>query len=93
MARKSVNWYVVKANRLSAWALLAVMGLYFVTGFALCGRFGVSEWFDPEQAYRLHSDWTWPLLALFLVHTLLSVYLAFRRWGWLGRKGKAAAGE
>ena len=41
MSARSWNYYLVKTARVSGWLLFLLVLLYIVTGFALCGEFGV----------------------------------------------------
>ncbi len=86
MARRGILYYVVKANRISGWFLLFLVSLFIVTGFALCGMFGFKAIIDSQRALVIHKFFDWPLIVFFLVHATASTYLAFRRWGWVGKK-------
>ncbi len=92
MARRSALYYIVKANRISGWFLLFLVSLFIVTGFALCGMFGFKAFIDSQRALRIHKLFDWPLIVSFLVHATASTYLAFRRWGWIGKKAKKRRG-
>jgi len=83
MASKSLNYYLTKLVRVTGWLLLALMTIYIVTGFSLCGKLGVSAALDPESALVIHKIFDWPLVAVFLLHSSLTVYFAMRRWGWI----------
>lgn len=83
MARKNVHYYLIKTARISGWLLLPLMILYIVTGFAVLGQFGLNTLIEPNQAKIVHRDFNWPLVATFLVHCSITIYFAFRRWGWI----------
>ncbi len=83
MARKSVNLYLIKIVRISGWVLFFIMLLFVTTGFALCGKFGFSKVMSTEQALKIHRIFDLPLILFFLLHSLIAIYLAFRRWGWI----------
>jgi len=83
MPRKNVHYYLVKIARISGWLLLPLMLVYIVTGLAVLSQFRLNRLIEPNAARLLHRDWSWPLIAVFLVHSLLTIYLAFRRWGWI----------
>jgi hypothetical protein len=86
MARKTAGYYVLKANRAVAWVLLPLMLVYVGSGLALCGRLGFDRLLSVRTAGALHRDLSWPLIALFLAHAAMSIYLAVRRWlGWRRR--------
>jgi succinate dehydrogenase/fumarate reductase cytochrome b subunit len=90
MARRNVYYYLIKLNRLSGWVLLVVVLGYLVTSFAYCGRFGFSRVLPPELARTIHT-WDvlfWPLVAAFPVHSIIAVYFALRRWGWIKKQTK-----
>ncbi len=88
MARRNALYYIVKANRISGWFLLFLVTLFIVTGFALCGMFGFKAIIDAQRALHIHKLFDWPLIVFFTVHSTASTYLAFRRWGWIGKKPK-----
>ena len=83
------NWVMVKTVRISGWPLLVLMIVYLVTGFALCGQISVGRWMRLEQALWIHRLFDVPLVVLFVAHSLPAVYLAFVRWGWIGKKNKS----
>jgi len=86
MPKKSVNFYLIKTVRISGWVLFFIMVLFIVTGFALCGKFGFSNLIDKREAEIIHKAFDLPLIFFFLVHSLIGIYLALRRWGWI-KKG------
>jgi cytochrome b subunit of formate dehydrogenase len=89
MARRSVNFYLVKVVRVSGWFLFLLMVVYIVSGYAMCGEFGLQRLVGAQQALALHKALDVPLVALFLTHSLPSIYLALRRWTWRRRKRAA----
>ena len=89
MAKRTINYYLIKTVRLSGWILLPVMLLYIGTGFALCGKLGFGEALNVRKAMAIHKIFDWPLVTVFLVHALVAAYLAMRRWGWIGKRKKA----
>ena len=64
---------------------------YLLTSFAYCGRFGFSRLIDPELARVIHTlDLLfWPLVVVFPTHSLIAIYFALRRWGWIKKRAKA----
>jgi hypothetical protein len=82
MLRKR-DYYLLKTVRTSGWLLLALMTLYLVTGFALCGRMGLNRLMDAQTALAIHQFFDWPLVAVVVVHAAITVYFAMRRWGWI----------
>ena len=89
MAKKSVNFYLVKTVRISGWVLFFITLLFITTGFALCGRFGFNKVISSKKALEIHKIFDIPLILLFLVHSLIGIYLAFRRWGWIRKRTTA----
>lgn len=86
MARKSVNYYLVKSVRITGWILFLIMLLFITTGFALCGKYGFSRVISTQAALRIHRIFDMPLIVFFLTHSLIAIYLAFRRWGWIKKR-------
>lgn len=89
MAKKSVNFYLVKAVRISGWVLFFIMVLFITTGFALCGKFGFNKVMSTQDALTIHKIFDMPLILFFLVHSLIGIYLALRRWGWIRKRTTA----
>ena len=88
MARRSTTYYVVKTTRISGWLLLVVVLVCIISGLSMCGQLGFEKLMSDATATALHKEFVWPLVVLFLVHSLTSVYLALRRWGWIGKQAK-----
>ncbi|HUT09323.1 MAG TPA: hypothetical protein VMY42_02410 [Thermoguttaceae bacterium] len=88
MPKKNIHYYLIKTARISGWLLLPLMLLYLVTGFAIIGQFGLNELIEPNKARFIHQDFLWPLTALFLIHASITIYFAFRRWGWIKTKSR-----
>jgi len=76
----------MKIARTSGWLLLLLMILYILTGFALCGEYGVSRLIDAQTALKIHQVFEWPLIGVFLTHASVTIYFAFRRWGWIKKR-------
>jgi hypothetical protein len=89
MARKSVNYYLIKVMRVTGWILLPLVLLYIGTGFALCGEFGFDAWIPMRRALVVHHRLLWPMMITVGTHSLVGIYLAMRRWGWIKRRTKA----
>ena len=85
MSGKGYVWYLLKTARISGWILLVLTSIVIVTGFSLCGLYGVEKWINTRQALTIHQIFDLPLVFVFLVHSAASAYLAFMRWGWVGR--------
>ncbi len=86
MAKASVQYYLIKANRITGWMLFFLVGLYLVTGFSLCGMLGFNRRFSSRDALIIHKFFDWPLVLTFVVHSLINFYFALRRWGWIGKR-------
>jgi cytochrome b subunit of formate dehydrogenase len=86
MARKNIHYFLIKAARISGWLLLPLMIIYLVTGFALCGKLGFGRLIDLQTALVIHQILDWPLVGVFLVHSSITIYFAFRRWGWISSR-------
>jgi hypothetical protein len=83
MVGRYANYYLMKIARLSGWLLFVLVLGYILTGFALCGKLGFSQLIDLETALALHKLFDWPLVAIFAVHSAVTIYFALRRWGWM----------
>jgi cytochrome b subunit of formate dehydrogenase len=83
-----LNVVCLKTVRITAWPLLALMILYLITGYVLCGQTTLSRWIAVETAVNVHKAFDVPLVVLFVAHSLPAIYLAFWRWGWIGKKNK-----
>ena len=86
MPRKSLHYYLVKTARVTGWLLFFLVLLYLVTGFSLCGEYGFAVLMDSQTALAIHKVFEWPLVAIFLTHSLVTIYFALRRWGWIGKR-------
>lgn len=86
MAKRTFNYYLIKTVRLSGWILLPAVLLYISTGFTMCGKFGAvsADWLSVSEI--IHKTFAWPLVVIFLAHSIIAVYLALRRWGWIGKR-------
>jgi Ni,Fe-hydrogenase I cytochrome b subunit len=73
----------LKLVRWTGWLLLPLVLAFFLTGYAMSGRYGFSVLTDEKTALTLHKLMHLPLGLLVVVHVIPSVYLAFLRWGWI----------
>ncbi len=72
----NVNRYLVRINRISAWILLVFMILFLVSGYAWVDKIII----PTQQARWMHTQLdTWLVIA-FLVHALISIRFALKRW-------------
>ena len=83
MSVRGYVWYLLKTARISGWVLLVLTSIVIVTGFSLCGQYGVEKLIDTQMALTIHQIFDLPLVFVFLVHSAASVYLALLRWGWV----------
>jgi cytochrome b subunit of formate dehydrogenase len=88
MARKTLNFYMIKTTRISGWFLLPLTLLCIVSGFAMNWTWGFQRLLDSDMSLAIHQTFVWPLAGIFLVHAAASTYMAMRRWGWIGRRTK-----
>ena len=88
MAGKTLNFYMIKTIRISGWFLLPLTLLCIVSGFAMNGTLGFEKLLDSDTALAIHQTFVWPLAGVILVHAATSIYMAMRRWGWIGGRTK-----
>ncbi len=88
MAKRTLSYYMVKTIRISGWFLLLLTLLCIVSGLAMNGTWGFEKLLDSETARAIHLTFFWPLVGTVLVHAAASIYMAMRRWGWIGRRTK-----
>jgi len=86
MPRRNLHYYLIKIARLSGWLLFFLVLLYILTGFSLCGEYGFNKVVDYRTAFVIHQWFEWPLIVVFLVHSSVTMYFAFRRWGWIKKR-------
>ena len=86
MAKRSVNYYLIKLVRITGWCLLVLLPAFVISGYIMCGEFGFDRLAEAQQALVVHKALDIPLVVLCLLHALTSTYLAFRRWGWITKR-------
>ena len=64
-------------NRVAAWLLFGFILTNISTGFSMIGKFGLDFIISLNQARAIHRFTDIPVIILFLIHTLLSLYLFF----------------
>ncbi len=79
------HYVLDKIVRASSWPLFVVVSVFLATGYMMSGEFGFGGLLDAKLALAIHKAMHLPLIALVLVHSLPAMYLAFRRWGWIGK--------
>jgi len=88
MVKRSPTYYLIKIARISGWLLFVLVLLYILTGFALCGDWGFRRLIDSNSALAIHRFFEWPLVVIFLTHSVVTIYFALRRWGWIKKRSK-----
>jgi len=89
MARRGVNYYLLKTMRVSGWVLIPMVLLYLGTGYASCGKLGMDRLIESETGLELHRIMDRPLILLFVLHASTAAYFSMRRWGWIKTRKKA----
>jgi len=88
MPGKSLSFYMIKTTRISGWLLLPLVLSCIVSGFAMNGSLGFDKLLGGELALAIHLTFVWPLAIVVLLHSAASIYMAMRRWGWIGKRKK-----
>lgn len=83
------HYVLDKIIRVSSWPLFLVVIVFVATGYVMSGQFGFGAVLDAKRALAIHKMLHAPLIVLVLVHALPAAYLAFRRWGWIGKDEKS----
>jgi succinate dehydrogenase/fumarate reductase cytochrome b subunit len=92
MRQRTAHSVLLKIARLSGWLLLPLMVQYILTGFSLCGELGFQKVVSAPQALIIHQMFEWPLIVAFLLHSIITIYFAMRRWGWITNRPYPNAG-
>jgi len=79
---------MIRIIRISGWLLLPLALLCIVSGFAMNGSLGLDKLLGGETALAMHLTFVWPMAIVVIVHSAASIYMAMRRWGWIGKKTK-----
>jgi len=83
MQASRINLFALKLVRWTGWLLLPVLLGFFVTGYAMSGRYGLATLTDEKTALAWHKWMHLPLALLVVVHVVPAAYLALFRWGWI----------
>ena len=83
------HYVLDKIIRISSWPLFLVVLVFLATGYVMSGQFGFGALMDAKKALAIHKLLHAPLIVLVLVHSLPAMYLAFWRWGWIGKDDKS----
>jgi succinate dehydrogenase/fumarate reductase cytochrome b subunit len=73
---KSINYYLTKANRISAWLLVVLFIIYGITGYGWTR--GI---IDREFSVYWHTVLTLPLIILLSFHGLYGLRIILISWG------------
>ncbi len=78
--KNKLNYYIVKLNRLSGWVLFIIIPLLLVTGFGITGKY---KWMSviatAEVHSKLHKFFVKPFVILFIIHSIINIYLSIKR--------------
>jgi len=80
-----LSYWCLKTVRLTSWPLLLLILGFILTGYMMSGRFGLDRVLNEKAALALHKLLHLPMIVLLIAHVVPSLYLAFKRWGWLGK--------
>ena len=80
-----LNLWLTRTVRFTGWPIFVAVAVFLVTGYAMADEYGFGRLMSTATANTIHRALHAPLLVLFLVHSLPAMYLALRRWGWIGR--------
>lgn len=70
------NYFLIKIDRFSGWALLVLMLAYFISGYGM-----IKEIINPVTAKYLHEVLLpIPMFIFFTIHIAVNMRLAFIRW-------------
>ncbi len=72
----NINRYLFRINRISAWVLLVFMILFLISGYAWADNIIM----PVQQARWLHTRLDTYLVIFFLLHALISIKFALKRW-------------
>lgn len=75
--------FCLKVVRWTGWLMVPVMLAFYLTGYAMSGRYGLAALTDEQSALTLHRLMHLPLGILLLAHIVPAFYLATIRWGWI----------
>lgn len=68
--------YLIKIDRIAAWALFILLTLYFISGYGM-----TKGLIDSKLATNLHLNiLTYFILVAFVIHTAFAIRLALMRW-------------
>jgi hypothetical protein len=77
---------LVKIDRISAWILLVLMILFFITGYSMTAEYGMNKVIGILHATQIHTGLSELVLLFFAIHAGVQIYFALLRRGVLGKK-------
>ena len=75
----NVNFWLLKASRISAYVLLVLSVMYLVTGFSMTGLYGMHRFVDKGLAAYVHLNLHLPFILLLVLHCGIDVYFVLKR--------------
>ena len=83
---KIVNKVGVKIDRISAWILLVLMILFFISGYSMTSEYGMNNVLQRIPATQIHVGISELVVLFFAIHAGIQIYFALLRWGVIGKK-------
>ena len=88
--RKTLNYYLMKTNRLIVWILLPLMIVFILTGYGLTKpntiRSLTGGVLNYKTALYLHTLLDVPLFFLLAIHVIIEIKFSLMRWGFENQK-------
>ena len=88
--KRTLNYYVMKINRIVVWVLLALMIIYIITGYGLTKPNLIylltGGIIDYRVAIFLHNTLDVPLFIFLFVHVVIEIKFSLMRWGFKNQK-------
>lgn len=83
--RKTLNYYLMKANRVIVWILLFLVLMLIISGYGLTKpsliRSLTGGMIDYQTALFIHTSLDAPFLILLLIHVVIEIKFSLMRWG------------
>ena len=76
----NLNKILIQIDRICGWLLIPFMILFYISGFALVGKYSFNKLIDPNKAMMLHSVLTMPTFFCFIVHVGIRIFFTIKRW-------------
>ena len=79
--KKSVQFYLVKVNRISGWLLFVLVPLLLITGYGITGEYGWASALGTAEAHAaLHKIIIPYTILIFIIHSCINIYFFTKRW-------------